>query len=156
MKIRYSYNEYKGHPEATEISKSRGVAFAFYSIALGWGVLFSIIALIADFGSTWYVAIPVIALCIVGFIYLVTRYHQVTERKIAKAISEQRKITEKRISEKYICLYIYRLDNYKSGRCEKCASFSENLRECLVKDRDGEGSIFLCNSCIARYNQNRR
>lgn len=156
MKIRYSYNEYKGHPEATEISKSRGIAFTFYCIALGWAVLFSIIALIADFVASWYIAIPVIILSGVGFWYLVTRYNTVTERKIAKAIADKNKEKQKKLAEEYICLYIYRLDNYKRGRCEKCGAPSEALRECLVKDRDGDGSTFLCNSCITKYLQNKR
>ena len=37
MKIRYSYKEYKDHPEATEISKMRGIGFTFYSIGHSWG-----------------------------------------------------------------------------------------------------------------------
>ena len=156
MKIRYSYNEYKGYPEATEISKSRGIALTFYSIALGLAILFSIIALIADFVASWYIAIPVIVLSGLGFWYLVTRYNTVTERKVAKAIAEKNKEKQKKLAEKYACLYIYRLDNYKRGRCKKCGAASEILRECIVKDRDGDGIIFLCNACITKYMQNKR
>ena len=156
MKIRYTYNKYKGYPEATEISKSRGRAFTFYSIALGWVILFSVIALIADFVASWYIAIPVIILSGLGFWYLITRYNTVTERKIAKAIAEKNKARQIKLEQEYECFYIYRLDNYKKGRCEKCGSLSEALRECMVKDRNGDGSIFLCNSCIAKYIQNKR
>lgn len=156
MKIRYTYKAYKGNPAATEISRSREKARSFYGLALGWLIIFCIIALVADFGATWYIAIPVLLLCIAGFAYLFTHYQTVTDRKIAKAIVEQNKIIQKKISEEYICLYIYRLDNYKRGRCEKCSSVSDNLRECLVKDRKGDGDVFLCNSCITRYMQNQR
>ena len=156
MKIRYSYKEYKGHPEATEISRFRGMAFTFYCIAIGFGVFFAVVAMIDDFSSTWYIAVPTILLCIAGFIYLTTYYDTVTERKIAKAIAEKNQIEQKKIAEYYICLEVFELDSYKSGRCEKCLSPSNRLRECIVKDRDGEGFIFICNSCITRYKQNKR
>lgn len=156
MKIRYSYKRYNGQPEATEISKSRGCASTFYGIALSFIMLFSIISLIEDFSTTWYIAIPVLVLCIAGVIYLCTHYNTATERKIAKVISEKKHIEQKRMAEKYICTSVFGLDSYKSGRCEKCAVFSENLRECIVKDRDGERFIFICNSCVAKYNQNKK
>lgn len=156
MKIRYSYKEYIGCPEATEISKTRGILLTFYSIALGFGILISIFALIADFVGTWYIAIPVVILCGSGSWYLVTRYNTVTERKIAKAIAEKNRGEQRKIAEEYICLSILGLDSYKSGRCEKCFTPSGHLQECIVKDREGERFTFICNSCITRYKQNKR
>ena len=129
MKIRYSYKEYSGHPEATEISKNRGCAFTFYCIALAFGILVSLATLIENFATSWYIAIPVIVLCIVGYAYLITRYNDVTERKVAKAIAEKNQIEQKKLVEKYICLSVFELDSYKSGRCEKCFASSSRLRE---------------------------
>ena len=156
MKIRYSYKEYKDHPEATEISKMRGIGFTFYSIALGFGILISIALLITDFLENWYIGIPGIILCLAGFVYLVTQYDKVTERKIAKSINEKNRIEQEKIDEEYACLYIYRLDSYKSGHCGKCGKHSANLRECAVKDRYGEDAVYLCDSCIARYMRNKK
>ena len=156
MKIRYSYKEYHGHPEATEISKNRGCAFTFYCIALAWGILISLATLIENFSTSWYIAIPVIVLCMAGYAYLITRYNDVTERKIAKVIAEKNKIEQKKIAEKYICLSILALDSYKSGCCEKCLASSSHLRECIVQDQEGERFTFICNSCIAKYNKNKR
>lgn len=156
MKISYSYKSYSGYPEATEISHRREKLKNLHAISAGWGLIFSIIALIADFNATWFAAIPLGLFCIASFVYLIKYYDSVTDRKIAKAIAKRNELIKKKVSEEYRCLYIYRLDNYKRGRCHKCSTFSENLRECMIKDRYVEGSVFLCNSCIMKYHQNIR
>ena len=94
IRFSYSYKEYKDYPEATEISKTRGILFTFYCIVLGFGVLSSIALLSIE---TWYEGIIGLILCIAGFVYLVTRYETVTERKIACAIF-------KRQLEKEMCI----------------------------------------------------
>ena len=156
MKIRYSYTEYPNCPEATEISKIRGIAFTSYIIVLSLAVFFSIASLILDFGANWYIAIPIIIVCIVCYIYLLLGYETATQRQVAKAIEEKNQAIQKKIAEEYRCLYVFPLDSYKNGHCEKCHAFHENLRECIVKDKEGERFVFICNSCITRYNQNKR
>lgn len=94
IRISFSYKVYKGYPEATEISKIRGMLLTFYSIALGFGVLTSIALLTLDFIANWYIGIPGIIFSIIGFIYLVTRYNEVTERKVACAIYKHQLIEE--------------------------------------------------------------
>ena len=162
MKIRYSYTKYTNCPKATEISKSRAQASTFYSMALGFISFFSVLTLLVDFLSCWYISIPLLALCVLGFWYLFTRYDNVTQRLVDEAIEEHKQAIEKQnqarqkiITDAYRCSYIYCLHNYKCGRCEKCSASSPNLRECLIGDKNGGGSKFLCNSCITRYNQNK-
>lgn len=94
IRISYSYKVYKDYPEATYISQTRGILLTFYSIALGFGVLASIALL--SIGN-WFEGIVGLILCILGFIYLFTRYGTVTERKIACAIF-------KRQLEKEMCI----------------------------------------------------
>ena len=155
MKIRFYYKEYKDYPEATKISKFRGILWTFYSIALSFTILFAIVSLIEDFSTSWYIAIPLLILCIITFGYLLSGYPAATERKIARVINGKNQATKKMIEEKYKCLYIYHLDTYKRGHCEKCGIVSEHLRECAVKDRDGDQVLYLCSSCITKYTQNK-
>ena len=156
MKIRYSYTEYKDYPEATEISKLRGILFTFYSIALGFGFFNSIVLLTLDFIANWYIGIPGIILCLLGFWYLVTGYDEVTKRKIALAIERQnQQETENELDEEYLCLYICRLENYKGGYCEKCSKNSRKLRECTVREKHGKNNVFICESCINKYMDNK-
>jgi len=99
MKISYSYKVYNGYPEATAISRIRGMLLPFYSITLGLGVLTSIALLLFDFIANWYIGIPGVILCIAGFVYLVTRYDTVTERKVACAIFKRQLAKELCISD---------------------------------------------------------
>ena len=99
MKFQYSYKTYDGSREAIEISQSRAKNTIFISQACGWGIIFAIISLIADFKSTWYIAIPVILACIGGFYYLVNHYDDATDRKVACAIFKRKLKKELNISD---------------------------------------------------------
>lgn len=154
MKIHYSYNEYKGYPAATEISKFRGQMHTFYSATLTLVIFCLFGLLIHDFESNWYIGIPGILLCIWGYVYLILFYNKVTERKIAKAIRETDEMERNSPDAEYICLCIMQFDDYKRGQCEKCSEHSEKLKKCYVGTRYERKMYYLCSSCIERYLKN--
>ena len=91
IKYEYNYTEYKGFPEATEISKSRE-ARVFPLFMLCFLLLIgSVIALLC---GAWE-AILLIIISIAGFYYMANIYPKVTERKIKKAIKRRMNLREK-------------------------------------------------------------
>lgn len=154
MKIRYSYNKYNGYPEATEISKFRGILLSIHYPAVTLVAFCLFALLIHDFESNWYIGIPGILFCGWGYVYLILFYNKITERKIAKAIERQDEMERNSPDAEYICLFIFRFDDYKKGQCEKCSEHSEKLRKCWVETRYERKVNYLCDSCIERYLKN--
>ena len=86
MKLQYSYKTYDGSREALQISRSRGEARVHYIQLLIGATILVLIGLFADFSNSWYITIPLLIACIVGFVRLGEHYDDVTDKKVACAI----------------------------------------------------------------------
>ncbi len=153
MAIRYTYKEYKDYPEATEISefRERGkICLSAIALVL---LIASIICLFLNFTETWpmiFVAIGSIAF----FVYFFTKYDEVTEKKINKAIDKRRKMLKDIADSKYSCKYIKVLDEKKVGKCLVCGLSDKDLTLCEVKNDIGKRRVFICSECQNKYNSN--
>ena len=150
MKITYYYKEYKDFPEATRISESR----AFVGLILGMlSVCFlglSIIWLFA-FPEDFVQGIICTLLAVAACVYMFKRYPQITEKKIARAIYDSATQKERLAASKYLCRSISVSEECIQGMCNVCYEKNRNLRRCKIKQCDGTRNIFVCGSCIAKF-----
>jgi hypothetical protein len=150
MAIRYTYNEYKDFPEATEISESRErgkICFSAIALVL---LIASFISLFIDFSGTWPM-IFVAAGSIIFFVHLFTKYDEITDRKINKAIDKRKKMLKDIAESKYSCKHIKVLDERKFGKCLICKQSDKDLTLCEIKNDIGTRKIFICDDCQSKF-----
>ena len=153
MAIKYTYTVYKDFPEATEISETRERIFAILCMLHPLTFIASIICLFVDFYATWPMIFLTI-LSILSILYLIRYYPVVTEKKIQKAINKRSKMLQEIKDSKYSCKYIKKLNKVKTGTCALCFSKNENIELCKVKNEIGTREIYLCRSCVSKYQDN--
>ena len=154
MAIKYWYKKYENYPEATEISESRErgkVCETGICIVL---ILASIIALLFfDIVETWPAIFMLIG-AVLRFRYLCTRYDEITEEKIQKAISDRIIMLNDVANSTYKCKYIKQLNETKLGSCKICGLNEQSLLSCEIKNDIGKRKIFICSDCINKFKSN--
>lgn len=150
MRITYYYSEYKDHPRATEISKSRERSKSYYFHMIGWAFIFEIIALFVE-PSEWFFTVLLILLTLSFMFYLIKIYPIITEWKIQKAIRADLETKSRIARTKYFCKSIQVLDKSSTGMCNVCFRKPIALKLCEIKDNDCTRTTFICNECIAKF-----
>ena len=101
---------------------------------------------------------PFAALCVFDVVYSFLYYDKHTEHKIKKEIErviKEREEMDTYIREsKYVCKYIERNPKTSQGKCMVCFGSFDFLQECKIKNDIGTRTIFVCNECINKFEEN--
>lgn len=157
MKISYTYKEYANFPEATEISESRErtkrpkiiflviACFVMFNWLLG-GMFETVFA---------YIAV-ILCLCasIAALVYMFTKYDEVTEKKIKKAIIARMQMMNEVADSKYKCKSLKTLGEAGVGKCLICYKKDVVLAKYRIKNNVGTRDLAICGECITKLQEN--